>query len=223
VKTCYVAAAALLIGAAIPAHAGTLFTSGPAVGTDGYCDSVTLLCGTGQYGDPSTAWTIYSMFSLGQDSVMTGASYGNYFADPANYVSTNWSIWTSDPRISYAAGPAFSGNSVGVLSDGPAGSVTVTISGLDIALASGIYYFGFQNVVSYDSLDFYAKAHPSDFDSSQSNQLGTFYNPDVPRAAFTIDGIGGVPEPATWLSMVAGFGLIGAALRNRSRIAISFA
>ena len=222
-KSLYFAAAAFLIGSAIPAHAGVLFSSGPAIGMDGFCDANTLLCGSNQPGDPSNAWTIYSAFTLGTDETMTGASYGNYFADPTNYVSTNWSIWTSDPRTSYAAGPAYAGNSVGVMSDGAADSNTITFTGLDIALASGTYYFGFQNVVSYDSYEFYAKAHPSDFKSSQSDQLGTFYNPEIPRAAFTIYGVGGVPEPATWLGMLAGFGLIGLTLRTRKRTAISFA
>ncbi len=222
-KTLYFAAAAFLIGSAIPAHAGVLFSSGQAIGMDGFCDSVTLLCGSGQYGDPSTGWTIYSSFGFGEDEIMTGAGYGNYFADPTNYVSTNWSIWASDPRVGYADGPLYSGNSVGVMTDGAAGSNTITFSGLDLALASGVYYFGFQNVVSYDSYEFYAKTHGSDFQSSQSDQLGTFYNPEIPRAAFTIYGVGGVPEPATWLAMVAGFGLIGATLRTRKRTAISFA
>ncbi|HMI18528.1 MAG TPA: PEPxxWA-CTERM sorting domain-containing protein [Sphingomonas sp.] len=34
---------------------------------------------------------------------------------------------------------------------------------------------------------------------------------------------GGVPEPATWAMMVGGFGLVGATMRGRKRIAVRFA
>ncbi len=35
--------------------------------------------------------------------------------------------------------------------------------------------------------------------------------------------IGTVPEPATWALMLAGFGIVGSALRRRNRLAVSFA
>lgn len=37
----------------------------------------------------------------------------------------------------------------------------------------------------------------------------------------TVPGAGGVPEPATWVSMILGFGLLGAALRRRKGMAIA--
>jgi hypothetical protein len=37
----------------------------------------------------------------------------------------------------------------------------------------------------------------------------------------TVPGTGGVPEPATWVSMILGFGLLGAALRRRKGMAIA--
>ena len=41
---------------------------------------------------------------------------------------------------------------------------------------------------------------------------------DAPKV--TLDHLGGpVPEPATWVSMIAGFGLLGAALRRRRVLA----
>ena len=31
----------------------------------------------------------------------------------------------------------------------------------------------------------------------------------------------GVPEPATWMMMIGGFGLVGAAMRRRAKLAIA--
>jgi PEP-CTERM motif len=42
---------------------------------------------------------------------------------------------------------------------------------------------------------------------------------------FSLNGInpnGAVPEPATWAMMIAGFGVIGTAMRRRRRVAVSF-
>jgi hypothetical protein len=33
----------------------------------------------------------------------------------------------------------------------------------------------------------------------------------------------GVPEPAAWAMMLAGFGLVGSAMRRRQKVAVSFA
>jgi hypothetical protein len=48
----------------------------------------------------------------------------------------------------------------------------------------------------------------------------------TPDCAFTRDVIaaqGGVPEPAAWALMIAGFGLTGAAMRRRSRVTVTYA
>ena len=34
---------------------------------------------------------------------------------------------------------------------------------------------------------------------------------------------GGVPEPAAWAMMLAGFGLVGSAMRRRAKVAVAFA
>lgn len=50
-------------------------------------------------------------------------------------------------------------------------------------------------------------------------RLGALFAPDLQAQVF----VGGVPEPATWLMMIAGFGAIGGALRRRSRPAAALA
>ena len=48
----------------------------------------------------------------------------------------------------------------------------------------------------------------------------TFTALNIPESAnYRIERIGGVPEPATWGLMIAGFGLTGVALRSRRRLA----
>jgi hypothetical protein len=37
------------------------------------------------------------------------------------------------------------------------------------------------------------------------------------------DAVNSVPEPAVWMEMIAGFGAIGAAIRRRRRVPLSFA
>jgi hypothetical protein len=52
------------------------------------------------------------------------------------------------------------------------------------------------------------------------NAIGAQYTNYV----FRVDAIGGaVPEPATWGLMLAGFGIVGGAMRRRQRTSVSFA
>jgi len=41
------------------------------------------------------------------------------------------------------------------------------------------------------------------------------------RGDFALTQVGGVPEAATWVMMVAGFGLVGVSVRRRSRTAVA--
>jgi hypothetical protein len=41
------------------------------------------------------------------------------------------------------------------------------------------------------------------------------------NAVFNEGGVGGIPEPATWAMMIAGFGLVGATMRRRRSVAVS--
>jgi hypothetical protein len=58
----------------------------------------------------------------------------------------------------------------------------------------------------------------------QANQaLTVFTYLQLQPTDLTISLAGGVPEPATWAMMIGGFGLIGAALRRRRRLAVGYA
>jgi PEP-CTERM motif len=50
---------------------------------------------------------------------------------------------------------------------------------------------------------------------SFTSASGTFLSANV--------GPGGVPEPASWALMIAGFGLTGAAMRRRTKVVVTYA
>lgn len=77
---------------------------------------------------------------------------------------------------------------------------------------------------AYPYLTFYTNSNgggmtigsqPSDVGS---NLVNLFQSSDGTGQVFSISG---VPEPATWLMMLAGLGLAGAALRSRRRLAVA--
>lgn len=71
-------------------------------------------------------------------------------------------------------------------------------AGGDFGVPTGIYTFvGFEDVLGFDD-----QLRPNDFD----------YN-DLQFAFTNLGGI--IPEPATWAMMIAGFGLVGFAMRRR--------
>ncbi len=52
---------------------------------------------------------------------------------------------------------------------------------------------------------------------------GFGYSADRANVSLTIDSGAGVPEPATWALMIAGFGLVGAASRRRQSVRVTYA
>ncbi|HEY0446857.1 MAG TPA: PEPxxWA-CTERM sorting domain-containing protein [Allosphingosinicella sp.] len=120
-------------------------------------------------------------------------------------------------------------------------AVTHTSSGFDIFFDSPISAFGadfaaLQNgfartqiivagqslqppVQAADTLQFYGFTSDTAFTSVRF--IGTGLNDSI-TDGFSMDNVsfGGVPEPATWLMMIGGFGMIGGALRRRRRQAL---
>lgn len=84
--------------------------------------------------------------------------------------------------------------------------------------AAGTYWFGMSGVneIGLD-LSFSFAAAP--LWQLLGNALQLEYGTSV-SAAFQLEGVGGVPEPGTWGMMIAGFGLIGVAVRRR-RLALA--
>lgn len=94
-------------------------------------------------------------------------------------------------------------------------NVLATFTGSDVALpANGDQVDPFKNPVVRFNL---SGTDVSDFTYLQLTSVG--------QNAFEIDNIAlNVPEPATWIMMILGFGLIGSSVRRRrNRVAVQFA
>lgn len=77
-------------------------------------------------------------------------------------------------------------------------------------LADG--YYGFQRDGGFNDI------YGISIDNDDTNGIG------FDNLKFDVRSVGGaVPEPATWLMMIAGFGLVGAAMRRRQKAAVRFA
>ena len=219
-KRLILAAAAFAVVSLPAAGAGaaTLWNNGAPQADAGYCSASGQSCA-------STGWTVYDDFQLTEASTLTGLTYASNFyiwdSTPAAYESTNWSIWSADPRTNFAAGPLASGTSVGANVTAASGFTTTTLSDLKVALAAGTYWLGLQNNTMGSSISSYvASATPRLSQASLGADAGVYFAPDLPDAAFTLQGYAGVsavPEPAAWAMMITGFGLAGAALRGQRR------
>jgi hypothetical protein len=105
------------------------------------------------------------------------------------------------------------------------------IQGANIATLLG---FRFQTPNTYDARgDFgpaptsfvFSMTRPGPFPQGQfmHTDLGLFQWGRVDATVFTARLDGGVPEPAAWALMLAGFGLAGAALRRKTRVTAQIA
>ena len=98
------------------------------------------------------------------------------------------------------------------------------VSGATWAYTDGQTGFGANAVPYFNSVyhhaDFCnAPGSGCSFNNEQPWNVGSFYAESlVVRTA-----PGGVPEPAAWAMMLAGFGLVGSAMRRREKVAVTFA
>jgi hypothetical protein len=223
--------AAAVIAMAVGAQAGTLWDNGVGVADGPGCSSNAETCNAGSPPTSYSGWTIYDDFQLGSASKVTGLTYESDFdyggGSSAHYQSTNWSIWSTDPRIqaNYDAGPAFQGTTVGSNTDiGGTYFTVTTITGLNIDLGAGNYWLGLQNNVDNGQITGYVATGTvrleTPFQWANNGQLlnVTLYGKPLPDASFTIQGVA-VPEPATWAMMLIGFFGLGSLLRRRRSLA----
>lgn len=102
---------------------------------------------------------------------------------------------------------------------GNGGSANVSFFGNDGSLIQSIVlsslsdsFYGFQRDGGFNDI------YGISIDNNDAAGIG------FDNLKFDVRSVGGaVPEPATWLMMIAGFGLMGAAMRRRQRAAVRFA
>jgi hypothetical protein len=197
----YGVALATALSAAGSASAAVLWDNGPTIGAPNIiCNSNAATCN-------GNGWTVYDDFHLNAPATVTGLTYDSLFYTN-DYVSTNWSIWTLNPKFNWLSGPALSGTVAGINSADLFGTTLTTITGLNVALGAGTFWLGLQNNVSDGNVTNYGESSLSQLGpASQSNNSGHFVShPVFYDAAFTIEGNATVtPLPSTWLMLLSGF------------------
>jgi hypothetical protein len=178
-------------------------------------------------GDPTISEFLVSnwaadTFTLGAPATVVGVKFETW-TDPGTIVqSVDWSIWDSYGTTELASGAAAAVTSV---------HFAVNLAGFDInidqfsipdlSLAAGGYWLRLSNAMGNGSTMI-------GWDSTVNSSSLPLNNGDSPYPnTFQILGAdpdrggppaGGVPEPATWALLIAGFASVGVALR-RSRAA----
>lgn len=185
----------ILLAAVSAASAGpVVWNNGAVNGDTGHCDSSPDLCG-----GVGTAWIVYGNFNWQPNpgSAVAGFTYNDYFytGGPADYLSTDFTIWDSDPFV--ASAPIYSGSAVATLSGGDMGSTLFQVGNLNISLAPGTYWLGISNVLADDGA-------LTTRGSGAGNGLPGFKNGDASGFyQFDLDGdtafsVVETPEPSTF-------------------------
>jgi hypothetical protein len=166
-----------------------------------------------------TAWA-QDTFTLGAPATVVGAQFDSWTVQGDKVTTVDWSILDVN-RVAVALGTA----------DVSSVHFAVNLDGDDInfdrfsiptlSLAAGDYWLRLTNATTSEGneagWDMTVGSPSQVLNSDGSNLPNTFeiFGADPDRAGAPA---GGVPEPATWALLIAGFGATGAALR-RSRAA----
>lgn len=166
----------------------------------------------------------------------------NYVLDPGTSLAGQFTLGTATTINSvegYINGGGGSTGTITIYSDGnvpaaanalftatftttPSASAWQGVFGKSWNLAAGTYWVGFGST-GPDGM-FGGAPNPLPAHAFTSN--GTWFRTSPinigVRLAGGLGGPGPVPEPATWAMMIAGFGAIGAAMRRRRRVRVSF-
>ena len=200
----------------LPAQAATLFQSLPDLTVDpvvaGYCSSCNAFLQFRIYdGFTLTAASTINRVTFAVDtSFYPGASIDvGFFERAGGLPGAAIANFTFAPSQFVSIAP------VATASERTRALVTIDIGALD--LAAGSYDVSFFNPTGL-SIPAYANPGGSLYQSGNFFIPGQIYA-DL-SAAFAIDGTSaGVPEPASWALLIAGFGLTGAAGRRRRHAA----
>jgi hypothetical protein len=205
------AAVALIAGGA---QAAVLYDNGPG--------DYTVVAFTINYG-----FTVADSFVLGAGATVTGFTFDTWAFPGDTLTGIDWAISSTPFGAAIASGTA--ATSYNFLSSNGFGydiaHNVVSIAG--VALTAGSYYLNLGNAQVPGGDPIYWDANSGPSDAWQTGGAGTY---NLANNGFCADGqtcsetftiLGGgkdgtVPEPASWALMVAGFGLVGGALRRRT-------
>jgi len=220
-------ASAALIGLASTAQAGVVYSNPLSAALDfGDCSFNNICASTFARGDDFAA----QFFHLGSAALLTDASFSD-LDHGVGPTDVNWGILMADgvgglPGTILASGTdSITGNN-NLGTDGYYSFMEHVFSLGTVALSAGDYYFAVQAITTNSSN--YLAAGTITTGAAETHDSGVTWAPGyetIGGVAVTLYGTGGgspgVPEPATWALMLAGFGGIGFALRRRAKVALA--
>lgn len=219
--TLFVTTAAVALASGTAAQAGTLYTQAWD-GTAGLFASQNDPGGNGNFA------TVYDNFTLGTASQVTGVTFvGGYF-NPGNAGNiTNFTLKVyadsaGQPGAAvYTTSIAGNGGESGCASVGGFPVCSYSVATNFVAAAGTNYWLSVVPDMTFPPQWGWASGTGGDGGSYQDflgnrGKLGTDF-------AFTLTGTAGVPEPSAWAMMLAGFGMIGLAMRRREKVSVRFA
>ena len=230
-KSLLVATVGLSLVAAVPAHAATVFEIQPdLVDQTGDCVYNTTCSAQVQFGDAFAAQS----FDLAADTIVNGFGFNAILTGGGFGTAANYRLFSAD--ADGAPGTLLSfGSSALANSAGPTGlsfaTTNYTFNVAPVTLAAGAYVLAFQNVTNNFS-DYLSKGAASSGAFTSTDGGNTFFQgyrgfDSVAISVFGDNAVtAAVPEPATWLMMLFGFGAMGAAMRvgkRRQKTTVSYA
>jgi hypothetical protein len=167
-------------------------------------------------------------FSLAVATTLTGAGVTNYTAPGMTDIgSFNWRVYADGtgglPGDLLATGHRAAMTSLTLLTTDPLGYYDVSLAKFalpSVSLAAGDYYFAVQAVTT--TVGIYLSAGDAATGGAQTRNGGeswaTGYQgySSIAVSLYADEAVAAIPEPASWTLMIAGFGMIGAAMRRRA-------
>ena len=147
-------------------------------------------------------------------------TFGPIGSSPLVVASSFFGFENPDPAVAYGSSCFAGCNATGDLGEGIDISLGTIAAG---GSASFVYYYGI-NQTGQTLAQLFAQGQSVGVDyliGSQSVENGIYPNTGANSAFLGVGdvAIAGVPEPTSWAMLIAGFGLVGAAMRRRVALA----
>lgn len=207
---------------ATPSHSATLFLNAPDLGGNQGGDCVyNTICGPQFTGDTYAG----QLFTLIDNSIINGFGFNSIVFNSVFGTSSNFRILSTN-ELGAPSELLTSGSSLLSNAPGPSGisfpTTNYSFSVAPLSLAAGNYVFAFQNVTSnfqdYLSFGEGTSGAFTSFDGGNTFETGYRQRNSVAISVFGDEAVAAaVPEPATWLMMILGFGMIGFGMRSAKR------
>jgi len=200
--------ASLAVLGAASASAQVAYTNGPIDGTN-------------------SAWTInggYAVtnsFTLSSTTKITGFTFGGWTDPGATFTAVDYGFSTSPDYAITGTASLTAGSVIPNTGWGLYDVRKYRASITPVTLAAGTYWFALQNGATTNNDYAYWDINngPS---TAYENVLGNVAGWVGPTSSTSFTLLSSAPEPASWAMMLGGFGLVGAAMRHRRKLAVSF-